>query len=154
MNLSERVVRAREHAGLTQEQLAAEIRKRNKLHKKVSQQTIAKLERGAKSTRYIAEISSICGVNPDWLASGEGEWLGQGGADAMSRDAWRIASMYDKLPPFLKTQVWLFVEMQCALFDSRAHQFPREIAKNEADFYARLIEDRRRLLDSEKLKNK
>jgi len=151
MSLGARVKKAREHAGLTQEGLADAIRAR--FRHGIKQQTIAKLERGGKSTRYIAEISSICGVNPDWLATGDGDWLGPGG-DALSPQARRLAGMYDKLPPFLQTQVVLFIEMQCALFDSAAHQFPRQISKSEADFYKKILEDRRRLFEADRTKTK
>ena len=151
MNLGARVKKAREHAGLTQAGLADAIRSRFK--NGIKQQTIAKLENRGKSTRYIAEISSICGVNPDWLATGEGDWLGPGG-DPLSPQALRIAGMYDKLPPFLQTQVALFIEMQCALFDAQGHQFPRQISKSEAEFYKKILEDRQRRLAADQTKTK
>jgi len=63
MELNERVVTAREHAGLTQAKLASLA--------KLSQQAIQKLESGkSNSSRRLTQIALACGVRPEWLASG------------------------------------------------------------------------------------
>ena len=64
MELNERVSLAREHAQLTQAQLAKASG--------VSQQAIQKLESGkSKDSKKIAQIAIACGVRPEWLATGE-----------------------------------------------------------------------------------
>ncbi|WP_445394251.1 XRE family transcriptional regulator [Stenotrophomonas maltophilia] len=64
MELNERVSRAREHAQLTQAQLAKAAG--------VSQQAIQKLESGkSKDSKKIAQIAIACGVRPEWLTTGE-----------------------------------------------------------------------------------
>lgn len=59
---------AREHAGLTQEKLS-------KLAP-VPLSTLAEAEtKGKRAGYYSAQVALVCGVNPVWLASGEGEML-------------------------------------------------------------------------------
>jgi len=63
MELNERVITAREHAGLTQAKLAGLAQ--------LSQQAIQKLESGkSNSSRKLTQIALACGVRPEWLASG------------------------------------------------------------------------------------
>ena len=65
MNLSQRIVAAREHRGLTQDALAKLVG--------ISQQAIQKLEsEKSSSSRKLTEIAIACGVRPEWLASGLG----------------------------------------------------------------------------------
>lgn len=66
MELKTRLKAARRHAKITQEQLADKIG--------IKQASISELETGKSgSTSFIAEIARACGVNPIWLATGEGE---------------------------------------------------------------------------------
>jgi transcriptional regulator with XRE-family HTH domain len=68
MNLGERIALARKHAKLTQPALA------EKLNGLMTQQNISLLERGViKGTEYIVQIAMVCGVRPEWLATGQGE---------------------------------------------------------------------------------
>ncbi|WP_128723824.1 XRE family transcriptional regulator [Xylella fastidiosa] len=64
MKLNERIAAAREHAKLSQEQLAKMAG--------ISQQSIQKLESGkAKGSKKITEIAIACGVRPEWLVYGD-----------------------------------------------------------------------------------
>jgi len=68
MKFSERLIKAREHAGITQEELA--------LASKVSQGTISKIERGdSDESRYVVQLAIVCGVRPEWLALEDGDML-------------------------------------------------------------------------------
>ncbi|EKT4090772.1 helix-turn-helix transcriptional regulator [Stenotrophomonas maltophilia] len=67
--LSERLVAARERAGISQTALARTVG--------ISQQAIAQLESGkAKKTGALAEIARALNVDPMWLALGEGDMDG------------------------------------------------------------------------------
>lgn len=68
MELKDRVRLAREHARLTQEDLAKAVN--------VKQQTIGKLETGkSKKSSALAAIAIVCEVDPAWLVHGDGEML-------------------------------------------------------------------------------
>jgi transcriptional regulator with XRE-family HTH domain len=65
MEFKDRLVKAREQAQLTQEQLATAVG--------MKQQSLAALESGkSKSSRFTAQLAERCGVSPTWLASGKG----------------------------------------------------------------------------------
>ena len=69
MELPLRMKAARKHAGLTQKQLAEAA--------SVEQPLISQLETGKTlKSAHIAQIAKACGVNAIWLASGEGQMLG------------------------------------------------------------------------------
>lgn len=69
MDFAQRIKAAREHAKLTQTELAKRVN--------LPQQVISKLERGKQyETAAIAKIASICGVNTSWLDRGEGKMMG------------------------------------------------------------------------------
>lgn len=69
MNFAQRIKAAREHAGLTQAELAKRV--------ELPQQVISKLENGKQyETAAIAKIANACGVNPSWLDTGNGEMMG------------------------------------------------------------------------------
>lgn len=74
--LAQRMKLARSHANLTQKALAAKA--------KVEQPAVSQLETGKSlKSAHLPRIAQICGVNPIWLATGEGEMLGEGrGFDA------------------------------------------------------------------------
>jgi transcriptional regulator with XRE-family HTH domain len=71
MELANRLRIAREHAGLSQDELAARI--------KLTQQGIAAIEKGISlKPRKLAEIARVLGVDPAWIEYGEGKrppWL-------------------------------------------------------------------------------
>lgn len=68
MNFGERLLKAREHAGLTQEMLAKKSG--------VKQGTISKIERGdTDSSTFTVQLSIACGVRPEWLAIEDGEMV-------------------------------------------------------------------------------
>ncbi|MDW0357691.1 XRE family transcriptional regulator [Halomonas venusta] len=70
MTIGDRVKRARKHAGLNQRDLAKAIG--------ITQPSLSELERGeSRSSAYLIQIASACGVNASWLATGEGEMLPQ-----------------------------------------------------------------------------
>ena len=65
MNIGDRVKRARKHAGLNQRELAKAIG--------ITQPSLSELERGeSRSSAYLVQIASVCGVDARWLATGEG----------------------------------------------------------------------------------
>lgn len=70
MKFSERLRRAREHAGLTQEALAQ--------RSGVKQGTISKIERGeSESSTFVVQLAIACGVRCEWLAVETGKMLEQ-----------------------------------------------------------------------------
>lgn len=90
MNLSLRMKAARKHAGLTQKQLADAV--------KVEQPLISQLETGKTlKSAHIAQIAAACGVDPVWLASGQGEMV-PGGGDALFESGSRITSPWRAIP--------------------------------------------------------
>ena len=67
MELKDRLKRARKNAGLTQKDIEKNI-------PNMKQSTYSELERGlSKSTSRIVDLASLFKVNPEWLATGEGE---------------------------------------------------------------------------------
>ena len=58
---------ARKHAGLTQVQLAKDTG--------MSQSAIGEMELVGQGSAYTAQIARRCGVDPYWLATGEGEMV-------------------------------------------------------------------------------
>jgi transcriptional regulator with XRE-family HTH domain len=70
MKYGERLKKARIHKGLTQTELAERI------GRVCSQENISKLERGdATGSEYTVQFAEACGVNPYWLATGDGEMV-------------------------------------------------------------------------------
>ena len=68
MEFKERLKAARRHAGLNQTELAERAG--------LTQTSISDLERGkSKATSFAAQIASVCGVSPMWLAEGTGDML-------------------------------------------------------------------------------
>jgi len=66
MNLAERTKLAREHAKLSQEELADKIGS--------SVDLIRKIEQGnRKTTTFVVKIATACKVRPEWLDDGSGE---------------------------------------------------------------------------------
>jgi transcriptional regulator with XRE-family HTH domain len=63
----QRLVDARKHAKLTQEQVASAAG--------MSQGTLGELEKDGHGSTYTVKIAMICGVRPEWLAEGEGEMV-------------------------------------------------------------------------------
>lgn len=67
MKYGHRLKAAREYAGLTQSGLAERANVG-------TQESISKLERtDAKGSEFTVQYAMACGVNPVWLATGEGE---------------------------------------------------------------------------------
>lgn len=100
------------------------------------------------SVEQFAAIARELDTSVEWLLNGSRD---KGSPQAeQAGDAETVANMYKKLPPFMQTQVRLFVEMQCALFDSRWHQFPRKIDKKEALFYQRIQDGWRKMVETDK----
>lgn len=75
MKFNERLVAARKHAGLTQQQLIEKLPTKNDGKPMMSQANLAKMEKnpntiGSNNSYYIAKV---CNVNIEWLISGEGQ---------------------------------------------------------------------------------
>lgn len=68
MKLSERIKAARQHAGLTQRELADRVG--------IAQTAISQLESGkTQRSTYLFQISEACGVSAMWLANGTGQMI-------------------------------------------------------------------------------
>lgn len=68
MSLGDRFIAARKRANLSQQELALRLG--------CTQGLISKIERGDQNeTALIVKVAQICGVNPFWLDSGEGEMV-------------------------------------------------------------------------------
>ncbi len=68
MKFGERLKKAREFAGFTQKQLI------DRMGGIMSQQNISVLENGhATGSEFTVQIAMACNVNPEWLATGNGE---------------------------------------------------------------------------------
>ncbi len=89
MKFGERLKKARLHAGLSQKKLAEMLGYEEDGSARMSQANIGKLETNpkAKGSNYTALIANICGVNPEWLTTGVGDWLG-------------FIVVYDKTPEY------------------------------------------------------
>ena len=102
MKLSQRLKLARTHAGMTQVQTEAAV-KRLPGGEGFSQQTISKLEGGRSSqTSYVPHIAYATGVNPFWLAFEIGEMTGNLVMETPTRyasTANELLELYDKLDP-------------------------------------------------------
>ena len=70
-DFGKRIKTARKHAGLTQKALANKI--------SLAQPSLSHLENSGFASVFTAQIADACGVNPRWLATGEGEMLPVGG---------------------------------------------------------------------------
>ena len=69
MKYGERLKAAREHAELTQAELAVKA-------KVGSQVNVSKLERSnAEGSEFTVQYATACGVRPEWLAMEEGEMI-------------------------------------------------------------------------------
>lgn len=81
MNFNDRLKKAREQTGMSQQGLA--------MKSGVKQATISKIERGdSKSSTHTVELALACGVRPEWLATGEGEMtLGPGSPEVKLKQA-------------------------------------------------------------------
>lgn len=64
---AKRLIRAREHAGLTQTALAKAVG--------MAQSSYGEAETTANSSRKTAQLAARCGVSPEWLATGKGKML-------------------------------------------------------------------------------
>ncbi|WP_293937628.1 helix-turn-helix domain-containing protein [Iodobacter sp.] len=73
MKIGSRIIQAREALGWQQKTLARMLEDKNIM----TQQTLSDLEKGKNSSsRKTFELATMLGVNPYWLATGEGEMKG------------------------------------------------------------------------------
>jgi transcriptional regulator with XRE-family HTH domain len=70
-DFGKRIKAARKHAGLTQQELATRI--------EIAQASLSHLENSAFSSAYTVQIATACGIDHDWLATGEGSMVPAGG---------------------------------------------------------------------------
>lgn len=99
MSIGKRLKLARKHAGLTQTELA------DKLKGIMTQQNISLLENEITTgTEYIVQLALACGVNPQWLAMGEGEML-TGNLAYLSQEMQAHLIVLQELPEYARTEV-------------------------------------------------
>ena len=113
-DFGKRLVQARKHAKLTQAQLAKAVG--------VSQATIAEAEKKGYGSSYTYQIATRCGVDPGWLATGDG-----------------LMEQSDQAPPvvdFKASDAWPALSPQAHLlgecFDMLVDPTARHRAYNEA----------------------
>ena len=92
-----RLAQAREHAGLTQVELAAKV--------PMAQSTLASAEAGGDGSRMTVQIARVCGVNPYWLATGEGGMLDDIFRGAATGGAGTMVAAASALQPDLAEQL-------------------------------------------------
>lgn len=93
MSIGTRVRQARQHAGLSQGDLAIAIG--------VRQASISELEtRPAASSKHLVKIAQLCGVSPVWLATGEGKML-DGNTEPLLDSSISIATSSVRAVPLL-----------------------------------------------------
>jgi transcriptional regulator with XRE-family HTH domain len=88
MRYGERLKMARQHAGLTQAQLA------DRIGNLCSQENISKLERGeATGSEFTAQFADACHVSALWLASERGEMVWLHASELVTKIARRLQTM-------------------------------------------------------------
>lgn len=130
--LGERLLQARQIAGLSQKQLAG--------RSGLSQKTISKIEIGkqSKSTQML-RLAAACGVRPEWLASGEEPMKVVVGGTAsvpasyniLSTTALELARLWDEAPAATKEAV-----QRTLVFDRVMRELidPRELTMRPKEF--------------------
>ena len=107
MTFADRLKLAREYAGLNQTELA--------MRAGLRQGQISRLERGERqATTKTVEIATICGVNPEWLATG----IGPSGMEDGSHPRHNVA-----LGPELRGKVPLISWVQAGDFNSAVDNY-------------------------------
>jgi transcriptional regulator with XRE-family HTH domain len=96
MSYGTRLKKAREHAGYTQAELAEKA-------KVGSQVNISKLERmSASGSEFTVQYAMACGVNPVWLATGEGEMID--GLYIHDQKLQRVMALMEEMPEYAVDQ--------------------------------------------------
>lgn len=90
-----RLKAARAHANLTQERLCEIVG--------IAQSTLASAEKKGDGSRKTVQIAAVCGVNPHWLATGDGEMLGDSPAPSANFGSYEsaidlLAKALDSMP--------------------------------------------------------
>ena len=118
--LAERLIAAREEAGLTQAELGTRAG--------VSQGTIGNVENGIrKQPKALVAIASALGVRPQWLLNGKGpKMVAQEAADSPSAAALRIAQAYEAASPEMRRA---FDALAATVSPSGGVQHPRSTAQ-------------------------
>lgn len=80
MNYSERLKKARNHAGLTQKALVEKLGRKPDGNLLMSQANLAKMEKNPKTqgSMFTVLIAKACEVNAEWLTLGVGDMLDRG----------------------------------------------------------------------------
>lgn len=113
MKYGERLKKAREYAGLSQAALVL------KMKGAVTQQNVSKLEIGESTgSEFTVQFAEACGVNPYWLATGEGEMI-----DGVFVDEPELVDAINKLrqmSPAVRSRATEAIESAIHLFEDIA----------------------------------
>lgn len=98
-----RLKQARKHAKLNQQELCALVG--------ISQPNLSKLEQNGFSSSFTAQIAHACGVDPVWLATGDGEMLATKGIPQnVHNDSLRLA-VTGRVPLLNRVSAGMFREI-------------------------------------------
>lgn len=114
MNFNDRLKLARQHAKLTQQQLADALGRDDNDQPLMSQANVSGLERdpNTKGSIFTPQIANACGVDPVWLASGRGEMIpANEGKSVLSYDIKRVVETMSLMEPAEQYKVRKMIEV-------------------------------------------
>lgn len=114
MNFNERLKLARRHAKLTQQQLADALGRDENDQPFMSQANVSGLETdpNTKGSIYTPQLARACGVDPVWLASGQGQMLPASQSKSLlSYDISRVVETMSVMEPAEQYKVRKMIEV-------------------------------------------
>lgn len=106
MKFCQRLKLAREHAGLTQQQLVDRLPLKDDGKPLMAQSNLAKMEKSvnAKGSIYSVFIAKACGVSAEWLANEVGSMI-EPAYNNLSSDLKLHMKVMQELPDYARTEV-------------------------------------------------
>lgn len=106
MKFCERLKLAREHAGLTQQQLIDRLPLKSDGKPLMAQPNLAKMEKSvnAKGSIYSVFIAKACGISAEWLVNEVGSMI-EPAYDNLSNDLKLHMKVMQDLPEYARTEV-------------------------------------------------